>query len=402
MQSTAAMFRFFTSPAQPTSPERDSNAQAQTDIITRPSSPRLQLTYAQRLEETVAVLRADISSQKTHYESLLSTTTSASQTKLAETRAAYDARIERLNSRVTYLEDEVAELRESNRRLGRRKEELEAAGRERDEAMTALEGERFELQRDNGGLREERARLKARLQAERARREKATRLFAEAQEALRVEDEDDSNDEDEDDRFEDTSEEPAAAPKLLRQSASRTSLNRQGSERDRTKKQGGKPQQQQQQRRQDRSTNTTSTPRAQTASSTSPADDADPFTGETLRGVPSHESREQQQQQQQQQGDQHPHTTPAQRLSNVDPRSLDALRTLGASRNNSPTPQPPSQRKKAAGPSARGSGSAGADKEASLLPLGGFNARAVNMAPRHGRKRARVDSDGEGDSAATS
>ncbi|KAK8175922.1 hypothetical protein IWX90DRAFT_126736 [Phyllosticta citrichinensis] len=395
MQSTAAMFRFFTSPAQPTSPERDSNAPAQqTDLIERPSSPRLQLTYAQKLEETVAVLRADLSAQKTHYENLLSSTTASSQTKLTETRAAYDARIERLNSRVTYLEDEVAELRESNRRLGRRKEELEAAARERDEAMTALEGERFELQRDNGGLREERARLKSRLQGERTRREKATRLFTEAQEALRVDDDDNDDEQDDDERFEDTSDEPSA-PKLLRQSTSRSSLNRQGAEREKGRR-GSKPQQS---RRQDKSTNTTATPRAQT-STTSPADDGDLYTGETLRGVPSHESREPPQQNQHPQDQQHQvtSTTPGPRLSNVDPRSLDALRTLGASRNASPTPQPPSQRKKT-GASARGN--RGADKESSLLPMINFNARAVDMTPRHGRKRARVDSDGDGDSAAT-
>ncbi|KAK8185818.1 hypothetical protein BC567DRAFT_259151 [Phyllosticta citribraziliensis] len=389
------MFRFFTSPAQPTSPERDTNAPAQqTDLIERPSSPRLQLTYAQKLEETVAVLRADLSSQKTHYENLLSSTTASSQTKLTETRAAYDARIERLNSRVTYLEDEVAEMRESNRRLSRRKEELEAAARERDEAMTSLEGERFELQRDNGGLREERARLVSRLQGERTRREKATRLFAEAQEALRVDDEDDNDDEqDVDERFEETSEEPSA-PKLLRQSTSRSSLNRHGAERENSSR-TSKPQQS----RRDKSTNTTSTPRAQT-STTSPAEDGDPYTGETLRGVPSHESREPPPQHQHPQDQEHQatSTTPGPRLSNVDPRSVDALRTLGASRNASPTPQPPSQRKKT-GASARGSG--GADKESSLLPMINFNARAVNMTPRHGRKRARVDSDGDGDSAAT-
>ncbi|KAK8197655.1 hypothetical protein HDK77DRAFT_433960 [Phyllosticta capitalensis] len=374
MHSTAAMFRFFTSPAQqPSSPERDSNAQAQDDLIARPSSPRLQLTYAQKLEETVAVLRADLSSQKTHYESLLSSTTTASKTKLTETRAAYDARIDRLNSRVSYLEDEVAELRESNRRLSRRKEELEAAGRERDEAMTALEGERFELQRDNGALREERERLRARLQGERERREKASRLFAEAQEALQI---DDEEAEDEDgDHFEDTSEEPTG-PKLLRQSGSRTSLNRQGSDRDKRKR-ASKPQHQQ---RHDKSTNTTSTPRAQI--SASPTEDADPFTGETLRGVPSRDHQETTAQQ----------STDRPRLSNVDPRSLDALRTLGPSRNNSPTPQPPSHRKKSGGTGTSGSGSANAE---TLLPIINFNARSVNVTPRHGRKRARMDSDGD-------
>ncbi|KAL1639821.1 hypothetical protein SLS58_007565 [Diplodia intermedia] len=303
-----------------------------------PRSPRLQVEHSRRLEEELAILRADLADQRGAHEARLADQRAKLTAKLAAQRDKYEARAARLEERNAWLEGTVAKRAEEKQWLERRNDALEATEKRLDARVAALEERVFALQTDNWALRQENADFRADFDGVvgemAALRRGAEALAERAHRAL-------------------------ARPRAKDARGSPKRVGDGAQEAD-----GGEGEGEEGNARQQ------ATPRGRRIE----ASDAS-LSGETLTRT-GPRSR-----------DEGNGGEGRGRLSQAggpvpDPRSLEALRTLGASRNVSPSPTPERGRQRRLG----GNGAVTAN---------GAGGSTENVAIRHSKKRQRTESDTE-------
>ncbi|KAL0263229.1 hypothetical protein SLS55_002207 [Diplodia seriata] len=349
------MFRLFANALREEAPQQpqDEAPPATTAITTTatspqhfpaepPRSPRLQVEHSRRLEEELAILRADLADQRGAYEAKLADQRAKLTAKLAAQRDKYEAKTARLEERNAWLEGTVAKRAEEKQWLERRNDALEATEKRLDARVGALEERVFELQAENWALKQENADFRADFDGVvgemAALRRGAEALAERAHRAL-------------------------ARPRAGDARASPKRVGDGVQEADGGEGEGegegeeGNAQQQ-------------ATPRGRRIE----ARDAS-LSGETLTRT-GPRSR-----------DEENGGEGRGRLSQAggpvpDPRSLEALRTLGASRNVSPSPTPERGRQRRLG----GNGAVTAN---------GAGGSTENVAIRHSKKRQRTESDTE-------
>ncbi|KAF4535730.1 Usher syndrome type-1c protein-binding protein 1 [Lasiodiplodia theobromae] len=161
------MFRFFSNAPreepqpQDEEPATDAVAPAQQAYPEPPRSPRLQVEHSRRLEEELAILRADLADQRAAYEAKLSDQRAKLTAKLASQRDKYESKTARLAERNEWLEGTVAKRAEEKQWLERRNDALEATEKKLDARIGTLEERVFELQAENWALKQENADLRA-------------------------------------------------------------------------------------------------------------------------------------------------------------------------------------------------------------------------------------------------
>lgn len=166
------MFRFFSNaPREDPQPEdeeapADAAAPAQHQHQHQPypeppRSPRLQVEHSRRLEEELAILRADLADQRAGYEAKLADQRAKLTAKLASQRDKYESKTARLAERNEWLEGTVAKRAEEKQWLERRNDALEATEKKLDARIGTLEERVFELQAENWALKQENADLRA-------------------------------------------------------------------------------------------------------------------------------------------------------------------------------------------------------------------------------------------------
>ncbi|GME31653.1 hypothetical protein GTA08_BOTSDO00862 [Neofusicoccum parvum] len=289
----------------------------------RPGSPRLQVEHARRLEEELAIARADLADQRGAYEARLADQKEKLTAKLDSQRDVYESKTRRLEVRNAWLEDTVGQLTDEKRWLANRNEALEAAEKRLDARVGELEEQVFELKAEGWALRQENADYKVDFDGvigEVARLQRAAEKMAErARRALTM---------------------PKA--KEARSPDAGAGADAEGEQ---------------------------VTPRGKRIEGPDGS-----LSGETLGTGPRSRERGRPEVNSQ--------------AGCVDPRSVEALRTLGASRNASPTPERGQQRRLGGGGVCAGGGAAAGSSS------------AENVTVRPSRKRQRTESDPDSGMAA--